>query len=338
VYDEQREDEKLKLLRILAGVLAGLILLVLVGPFLVPVRPLQGLAPPEDLADPDSEFVEVDGLKFQYKRKGSGRPAMILLHGFSASTFSWRSVMEPLSKLGTVVAYDRPASGLTERPLTGHPRMEGGPAWTGTNPYSAAAQAEQLVELMDKLGIDKAVLIGNSAGGTVAMNTALTYPERVQGLVLVDAAIYTGGGAPAWIKPLLSTPQLQRIGPLSARFLASSGGRLIGMAWHDPSKVTPDVLEGYRKPTQAQDWDKALWELTKASSELSLGARVSEVTQPALVITGDDDRIVPTKDSIRLAAELPNAKLVVIPECGHTPQEECPEPWLNAVTEFVRGL
>jgi pimeloyl-ACP methyl ester carboxylesterase len=193
----------------------------------------------------------------------------------------------------------------------------------------------QLVEFMDKQGIDKAILIGNSAGGAVAMNTALTYPERVQGLVLVDAAINRGGGPPAWVKPLLSTPQLQRLGPLSGRFLASSGERLLGMAWHDRSKMTPDVLEGYRKATQAQDWDKGLWELTKASSDLKLGARVAEVTQPTLVITGDDDRVVPTKDSIRLASELPNAELVIIPQCGHTPQEECPGPWLHAVTEFL---
>jgi pimeloyl-ACP methyl ester carboxylesterase len=326
------------MVRVLLGVLVGLLLLVLVGPFLVPVKPLEGLVPPEDLGDPDSQFIEVDGLKFHYKRQGNGQPAMILLHGFSASTFSWRSVIGPLAGLGTVIAYDRPSSGLTERPLPGHPRMEGGANWTGVNPYSAPAQAAHVVELMDKLGIEKAVLIGNSAGGTVAMNTALTYPERVQALVLVDAAIYTGGGAPSWIKPLLSTPQLQRIGPLAGRFLASSGGRLLGMAWHDPSKVTPDVVAGYRKATQAKDWDKGLWELSKASSDSNLGARVREVTQPALVITGDDDRIVPTKDSIRLAEELPNAKLVVIPQCGHTPQEECPEAWLDAVTEFVKGL
>jgi pimeloyl-ACP methyl ester carboxylesterase len=327
-----------KVLRVLVGFLVGVILLVLAGPFLVPVKPLEGLVPPEDLADPDSEFIEVDGLKFHYKSAGAGKPAMILLHGFSSSTFTWRSVLGPLAKLGTVVAYDRPSSGLTERPLPGHPRMEGGARWTGVNPYSAQAQAAQVVEFMDKLGVDKAVLIGNSAGGTVAMNAALTYPDRVQALVLVDAAIYTGGGTPAWARPLFSTPQLERIGPLSGRFLASSGGRLLGTAWHDPSKLTPDVVEGYRKATMAVDWDKGLWELTKASGGLSLGNRVAEVTQPVLVITGDDDRIVPTKDSIRLAGELPNAQLVVIPECGHTPQEECPGPWLEAVTRFVEGL
>jgi pimeloyl-ACP methyl ester carboxylesterase len=324
-----------KLLRILLGVLIGLVLLVLVGPFLVPIKPLEGLTPPEDLADPDSKFMEVDGLKLHYKSAGEGRPAIILLHGFSASTFSWREVMEPLSRLRAVVAYDRPSSGLTERPLPGHPRMPGGPQWTGINPYSGKAQAMQLVEFMDKLGIERAILVGNSAGGTVAMNTALTYPNRVQALVLVDAAIYTGGGAPAWLKPLLQTPQLERIGPLSGRFLASSGERLIGLAWHDPSKVTPEIRAGYLKTLQVQDWDRGLWEFTKASSDLRLGERVGEVRQPTLVITGDDDRIVPTAESIRLAGELPNAELVVIPQCGHTPQEECPAPFLEAVTEFI---
>ncbi len=58
-------------------------------------------------------------------------------------------------------------------------------------------------------------------------------------------------------------------------------------------------------------------------------------TLPVLVITGDDDRIVPTEQSLRLAGELPDADLVVLEACGHVPQEECPEPWLEAVTQFL---
>ncbi len=327
-----------KVLRVFSIVLGVLALLIVVGPLVVPIPPLEGVVPPQQLAGADSQFIEVDGLQFHVIQAGEGAPAMILLHGFAASTFSWREVMQPLAELGTVVAYDRPSSGLTERPLPGHPRMAGGAEWTGQNPYSPQAQAGQVVELMDKLGIDKAILVGNSAGGTVATLAALEYPERVQALVLVDAAIYTGGGAPSWIRPLLRTPQLQRIGPLVSRSLMSSGDRLIRLAWHDPSKVTPEVLAGYRLPLQAENWDRGLWELTVASQDLNLEARLAEVTQPALVITGDDDRIVPTAESIRLAGELPNASLVVLPQCGHTPQEECPAPWLDAVTAFVQGL
>ena len=72
-----------------------------------------------------------------------------------------------------------------------------------------------------------------------------------------------------------------------------------------------------------------------AGRNLKLGERVKDLRTPALVITGDDDRIVPTQQSIRLAGELPDAELVVIPNCGHVPQEECPEPFLNATTNFI---
>lgn len=316
--------------RILAGVIAVLILTALVGPFLVPVPPLAGLQPPEQLADPDSRFVEVNGLRLHYKLRGSGRPLILLLHGFGANTSSWRKVMGPLAELGTVVAYDRPGFGLTERPLGDDLR-----AWPGPNPYSADAQADQVVALIQALGFDRAILVGNSAGGTVAMHTYLRHPGRVQGLVFVDAAIYTGGGAPGWIKPLLRTPQMRRLGPLVSRSLVAQGDRLLELAWHDPGRLTPEDMAAYRKATQVEGWDRALWEFTLASADLWLAARVDEVRVPTLVVTGDDDRIVPTEESIRLAQELPDAGLVVIPACGHVPQEECPAPFVDALRPFL---
>ncbi len=266
-------------------------------------------------------------MKLHYKIAGSGEPAMILLHGFGASTFSWREVVAPLAELGTVVAYDRPAFGLTERPLPGD--------WTGASPYGPEAQVEQLIGLMDLLNIREAVLIGNSAGGTVAVQAALRYPDRVTALVLVDAAIYTTGGAPAWARPLLRTPQLRRLGPLIVRRIGSQGMQILEQAWHDPARITEEVRAGYRKPLQAENWDRGLWELTAAGRDLTLDARLNEVRQPTLVITGDDDRIVPTAESIRLAGELPAAELVVIPACGHVPHEECPAPFLAAATQFI---
>lgn len=302
-------------------------LAVLVGPFLVPVRPLKGTVPPKQLADSDSRFIDVNGVELHYKTLGSGDPALILLHGFAASAFSWREVMAPLGALGTVVAYDRPSSGLTERPLPGD--------WTGDSPYGPDAQVAQLIGLMDALGISQAVLVGNSAGGTVAVHTALRHPDRVRALVLVDAAIYAGGGAPSWAVPLLRTPQFEHIGPLISRSLGSQGERLLDLAWHDPSRVTPETKAGYRKALRAENWDRGLWELTKAGRDLKLGERVKDLRVPTLVITGDDDRIVPTEQSLRLARELPGAELVVIPNCGHVPQEECPEAFLKATTDFV---
>jgi pimeloyl-ACP methyl ester carboxylesterase len=310
-------------------ILLGIVLVVvLLGPFLVPVPALEDTVPPEQLADPDSRFVEVDGLRVHYKMAGEGEPALVLLHGFAASTYSWREVMAPLAQKATVVAFDRPAFGLTERPMPGE--------WQGDNPYSSAAQVELTVGLMDVLGIDRAVLVGNSAGGTVAALTAVLHPERVEALVLVDAAIYTGGGRyPGWLDPLLRTPQMRRLGPLFARAIREWGEEFGRSAWHDPAGLTPEIWEGYKKPLQAENWDRALWELTLASGATDLAARLDEIRVPVLVITGDDDRIVPTEESVRLAGELPDARLVVIPECGHVPQEECPGAFLQAVEEFV---
>lgn len=315
-----------KLGRIVLITMGAFLTLLLVGPFLVPVPPLEDTVPPEQLADADSRFVEIEGLKVHYKTTGEGEPTLILLHGFGASTFTWREVIEPLGDVGTVIAFDRPAFGLTERPLS----------WEeGENPYTPDAQVALLMGLMDQFGVADAVLVGNSAGGTVAVHAALTHPDRVAALVLVDAAIYSGGGTPSWIRPLLQTPQADQLGPLLARQIEVRGDAFIEGAWHDPSKITPEIRSEYRRPLRAQNWDQALWELTKASRNLNLEERLGELTMPSLVITGDDDRVVPTEQSIRLARELPQAELVVIPDCGHVPHEECPKPVLDAMRPFL---
>ena len=316
---------------ILLGSVAVLMVLLLLGPFLVPVPPLEGTVAPEVLADPDSRFIEVDGLRVHYKQMGEGRPALLLLHGFGASAFSWREVMVPLAEAGTVIAFDRPAFGLTERP------MRDSADWPGYNPYSYEAQPRLVVGLMDALGVESAILVGNSAGGTVAALTALAHPERVDALILVDAAIYTGGGTPAFVLPLLRTPQMDRLGPLIARRIRDWGLDFGRSAWYDPDRIPEDFWEGYQRPLNAHDWDRALWELTRASRRPDLPERLAELTLPTLVITGDDDRIVPTEQSIRLAGDLPNATLVLLEACGHVPQEECPGPWLDAVRVFLSG-
>jgi pimeloyl-ACP methyl ester carboxylesterase len=116
------------------------------------------------------------------------------------------------------------------------------------------------------------------------------------------------------------------------------GMKLGQMAWHDPSKFTPQEWEGYKKPLMVNDWDRALFEMFTADNTNDLSQRLGKVKIPVLVITGEDDQIVPTAQSIRLSQELPNARLVVIPECGHVPQEKRPEAFLEAVNQFLSGL
>ena len=316
--------------KLLLSLLFIFMVLILVGPFLIPVQPLENTVPPAQLADPDSQFIEVNDLTVHYKETGSGEPLFVLLHGFGASLFSWREVMEPFGQLGRVIAFDRPAFGLTERPMPED--------WNGQNPYSPETQVDLVIGLLDELGLEQAILVGNSAGGTVALNTALTHPERVQAVILVDAAIYAGGGSPAWARPILNTPQMQHLGPLIARQIQKNGRAFIESAWHDPFQITPEIFDGYEKTLLSENWDLALWELTAASHPLGLDERLGELSLPILVITGDDDRIVPTEQSLRLAQDIPGAELAVIQDSGHLPHEEQPDLFMDAVSKFLIGI
>jgi len=307
----------------LVVVLVGLLVAVLVGPLLVDVPPLTDTVDPVTLADADSRFVEVNGVHVHYKEAGRGEPAFVLLHGFGASVFSWREVMSDFSSIGRTVAYDRPAFGLTERPLQ----------WTGANPYGDGAQVAMAIGLLDALQIDRAVWVANSAGARVSIGVALQHPERVIAMVLVDPALAVPG---RWLQPLLHTPQLEHLGPREVRSIAVRGDAAIRRAWHDPTLITPEVYAGYHKPLQAHDWDKALWEYATADRDTTLEKKLAQLASiPTLVVTGADDRIVPTRMTVDLARRIAGDRLSVLPDCGHVPQEECPEPFMHAVREFL---
>jgi pimeloyl-ACP methyl ester carboxylesterase len=313
----------------IALALASVVIIsILVIPFLIPIPPLIGTFPPERLGKGESRFIELNGINVHYIVYGSGEPVMILLHGFGAYLFSFEPIVEELAEYGTVIAFDRPAFGFTERPILDN--------WTGSNPYTAEFASDLTIALMDCLGVEKAILVGHSAGGAVGLLTYYRHPERVQALVMEDATVYGSSGAPWYISPFLWLPQVQRLGPLLVRSIAGdSGVSTIYLAWHDDSKISPDTIEGYKRPLMAQDWDYALWQLTLAAHPLGLENNFSAVAVPTLVITGSDDQIVPTSQSVNLASLIPGATLVVIPECGHIPHEEAPSAFMDAMVNFL---
>jgi pimeloyl-ACP methyl ester carboxylesterase len=283
---------------------------------------------PEQLATPESTFLDLYGLRLHLRMAGQGEPVLLLLHGFAASTFTWHAVFDRLAEIGTIIAIDRPGFGLTRRAAHDD--------WHGLNPFDHEAQADLLVALLDRLGIERAVLVGHSAGGTVAALAALRQPSRFPGLVLVAPAIYLNLPPPLWLKPWLKHRPVQWLVPLVTHALARFEGPILRRAWHDPTRITPETRAAYRDPFHLRGWDDAMLALARANRPLDLSSHLNELTQPTLVITGDDDRIVPTLHSLRLAAELPRAELVVIPDCGHIPQEEQPEVFRQTIERFVR--
>ncbi len=291
---------------------------------------------PAQLADPQSRFIDVAGLRIHYKMAGQGEPVLVLLHGSFLSLFSWREVLEPLTQHGTVIALDRPSFGLTERSLEPFRAGTAADGQPHRNAYSPEAQADLVAALLDRLGIEQAILVGSSTGGTIALLTTLRHPQRVRALVLVGAMVYSGypvSEMPRWMQPLLR--RLHRVGPLMVRGMVTLvHDSAIRAFWHDESRLTPEVLAHYRQALQMANWEHATWELILATHRLNLAAQVPQLTVPALVITGEQDRIVPTSQSVRLAQELPNASIVKLPECGHLPHEECPAKFLHAVNDF----
>ena len=294
---------------------------------------------PQQLAHTDSRFADVAGLQIHYTIAGHGNPALVLLHGSFLSSFTWQKVIASLAHSGTVVTFDRPAFGLTERSLeplrTIAPSGEQHP-----DAYSPEAQADLTVALLDHLGIERAILVGSSTGGTIALLTALRHPQRVQALVLVSAMVYSGypvSEVPPAVRPLMTS--MHRIGPLLVRCMITTlYDRLIRLFWHNPEELSADVLAEYRRALQVRNWDRALWRLILATHALDLAAQVRHIDIPALVIAGDHDRTVPTDQSIRLAEELPDARLVLVPTCGHLPHEERPQAFLQAVTDFLTAI
>jgi len=299
------------------------------GPFAVPVPELDGLATEQEFIDPDSKFIEINGVDIHYKAAGSGNRTFILLHPFGGSTYSWREVMSEFAKYGRVIAYDRPAFGLTERPM---------PDKWESNPYGMKANVEILRELLDAFGVEKAVLVGNSAGGGVAVAFALEYPERVDELILAAPGVGGGRGPqfPAWALPMMWTPQMRHLGPLMMRDYQESLPRTVEREWFDQAKLTDEIRERHLQILKIRNWDKAFYELTFAPAYPELRPLLPQLTVPVLLISGQEDRLVRTWYVEAISTEMPDANLEVIPQCGHVPQEECPNEFMKVVLKYLQ--
>ena len=312
-------------------VLASILSLLLVGPFLIPVNSSGTLTNVEAATaqfGDKSKFIEVVGHDVHYLTAGdpSSDKLILLLHGFGANVSTWDLVLDELGAAGFVVAYDRAAFGFTERPET----------WSGTNPSSSAGQLEVIQALVDEFGDGKEVVIlGHSAGGNLAAAFAAANPESVDELILLAPAVYSTGGGPSWLNWIYDIPQLNHVGPALVSSIATSGLDLLQESYYDKSLVTDELTAKYTAPLKIVGWEKAFWNYNKAPRTTNVDKQLALLTVPTLVITGDTDEVVATADSIRLAGELPNAQLVVIENCGHLPNEEKSQEFLTAVAGFL---
>src|SRR5690625_697639 len=320
-------------IRIFLITIGLIVALVLIGPLLVPVTPLEGTNPRHDEALPASQFRTVSGVELHVlANEGDETPDgsldFLLLHGYPANALSWRKVMPELGLYGTALAFDRPGFGLSERP---QPEEWSG----GSNPYSLEAQVEQSLALLDDYSIDSALWLGSSSGALTALQAALEHPDRVEGLVLIGAPVYAENNPPALMRLILGSPQMTRVGPLLMRQLGMDPGLdLYRSQWANPDAVAQDDLDAYRLTFLVDDWDQGLWQVTRASRDSGIEGRLFDVDVPVLVVSGDADEIVPSEDAQRLAGELPNATWALMEGCGHVAHEECAAQFTQVVLDW----
>jgi pimeloyl-ACP methyl ester carboxylesterase len=323
-----------RLAKILGIVFILIILLFAVGPFLIPVAPLEGLASAQQVTTNESEFITIpfsgtDGIDIHYMSDNTNAtdetPTFVLLHGSNFNSYTWTEVFDFFSQQGQVIAYDQIPYGLSEKLVAGD--------WSDRNPYSSAAAVDQLFLLLDELNVGNVVLVGNSYGATLAVQATQAHPERVDALILVDAAVYVEEEMPAW---LFDLPQMRRLGPLFARQLGQSEA-FIRQTYLNPEQISDERMALTMIQTQVQDWDMAYWEYLRVwgLDTPDYITRIPEIQQPVLVISCDSDAIVPVSDSQTLHSELPNSELVILPSCGHVPQEECPDIFEEVVGEWL---
>ena len=284
-----------------------------------PDRSLESLVP--RWAPPPSDFLELDGQLVHYRDQGPSSDPMplVLIHGTSASLHTWEGWVAGLAQTRRVISFDLPGFGLT------------GPNADGD--YRDARYVSFVRNLLARLGVGRAIVGGNSLGGEIAWQLALADPDRVAGLVLVDA-----GGYPFVPESLPLGFRIARIPVLRE-----------GMRWVLPRRTVEDsVLNVYGDPAHVSAalvdryYELTLREgnrvaLMRRMDQLAPGPieRLPEIKVPTLILWGGRDRLIPPPWGEAFKKAIPNSRLVVFPKLGHVPQEEDPAATLAALRDWL---
>ena len=257
-----------------------------------------------------------------------GERLIVLLHGFGASTFSWRTVTEQLAHLGHVIAYDRPGFGFT-------PLVER----TDPDPYSLSGQVELLKAIVEQNAKGRKVaVIGHSAGALVATEFALLYPESVNALVLESPAIWSKPPVPRLLGRLLRGRTFESLGDSLLKSFAKAGMKILSDSFFDPEKLTDEVIAGYTAPMSQDHWRVALWRFMTADQSNGVRTNLWRLELPVLVISGDHDRIVKVEDTFKVAERITGHSIYLVPNTGHLAHEEDPADFLRVTTRFITKL
>lgn len=261
-------------------------------------------------------------LAMHYVEKGKGAKHILLLHGFRAHSYTWRHLVEPLAQSGYHVwAIDYIGYGLSDKP--------------DHAVYDFDFFIQQIEDFMKAHGIPKAHLIGSSMGGGLALKMALTYPEHVSSLTLLDALGYP-----------LNMPFYLSIGryihQIWAPFLRPKLVRhSLNEIFFNSELITDEQVEAYSLPYRFPGGISAtLLTLQQFDNQhlVDMSNQYQYLNYPTLVIWGDQDRLIPTTHYEQFLKDFPHAQCLLIKNCGHIPQEEAPQQVIPALSAFLQKI
>lgn len=250
---------------------------------------------------------------------GESTPPVLCIHGFDSSLFEFRRLLPLLAKDHQTWAVDMLGFGFTDR--VAYPNI------------SPEAIKQHLYAFWTQMIGQPCILAGASMGGAAALDFTLTYPDAVAGLVLLDSAGFAAGPAmgklmvpplDGWATAFLRSPRVRR--------------SISRQAYCDKSFVTADAELCAALHLQCPQWQEALIAFTKSGGYNFLSQRIQAITCPTLVIWGQQDKILGTKDAQRFEQTIPHCELVWVPDCGHVPHLEKPHITAEAISRFIQNL
>jgi pimeloyl-ACP methyl ester carboxylesterase len=240
---------------------------------------------------------------------------ILLLHGFDSSVFEFRRLLPLLAQHNPTWAVDLLGFGFTDRPVN--------------LPFSPTAIKRHLYAFWQALIGQPVILVGASMGGAAAIDFALTYPQAVAKLVLIDSAGFTVGRS---MGQFLVPP----LGYLATRFLQSPKVRqqISVKAYHDPQFASVDAQQCAALHLQHPNWQQALIAFTRSGGYGSFRDKLADLEVPTLILWGSSDRILGTGDATKFAEAIADSKLVWIKQAGHVPHLEQPQATSEHILAF----
>jgi 3-oxoadipate enol-lactonase len=257
------------------------------------------------------------GVRIAWERHGAGHP-VLLIQGLGYARWGWEPVLPGLVERFDVILFDNRGIGGSAAP---------------PGPYTAAEMARDALQVLDEADVERAHVVGASLGGMIAQELALSYPDRVERLVL---ACTTAGGPNAHPMPQLTVDLMAEAGTLEPavalrRFVENA------LAPSTPAE-RPELVERILAHRLATRQDPSFWG-AQAAAAMTFDAyeRLGGLTVPTLVQHGDEDVVVDPRNADLLVQLLPDARLERFPGTGHLYFWEAPGRFVASVTSFLEA-